>query len=72
MNISVYFGLLMELYSDLDLDNDIKYVKTAINKYADFYKKIEQSVHCANKVFASRLCFICFQFRNIFDRSLWL
>ena len=52
MNISVYFGLLMELYSDLDLDNDIKYVKTAINKYADFYKKIEQNIHCANKVFA--------------------
>ena len=62
----------MELYSDLDLDNDIKYVQTTINKYSNITKEFEQSIHCANKVFASRFCFICFQFRNIFDRSLWL
>ncbi len=62
----------MEIYSDLDLDNDIKYVKAAINKYTNIYKKFEQNINVANKIFATRFCFICFQFRNIFDKSLWL
>ena len=62
----------MKIYSDLDLDNDIKYVQTAINKYTNIYKKFEQNIHVANKIFVKRFCFICFQFRNIFDKSLWL
>lgn len=62
----------MEINSDLDLDNDLKYVKTALNKYTDIYKEIEKSISCANKTFASRFYFVCFQFRNIFDKSLWL
>lgn len=62
----------MEINSDLDLGNDLKYVKTTLNKYTDVYRKFEENILLANKTFASRFYFICFQFRNIFDKSLWL
>lgn len=62
----------MNINSNLDLDNDIKYVKTVINQYSSAYKDIEQNVAAINKKFIARLYFIVFQFRNIFDKSLWL
>lgn len=62
----------MNINSNLDLDNDIKYVKTVINQYSSAYKDIEQNVAAINKKFIARLYFVVFQFRNIFDKSLWL
>ena len=68
----VLLWVFMNINSNLDLDNDIKYVKTVINQYSSAYKDIEQNVAAINKKFIARLYFVVFQFRNIFDKSLWL
>ena len=57
---------------NLELDLDIKYVKTIIDKYLSKYNKTKLKSFNIDKKYSSRIYFICFQFRNIFDSRLWL
>lgn len=57
---------------DLELDLDIKYVKNIINKCFSTYKNTKIKLFGFDKKYSSRIYFICFQFRNIFDSRLWL
>lgn len=57
---------------DLELDLDIKYVKSFVDKCSFIRKKMLNITIDKNKKLFSRICFIIFQFRNIFDNGLWL
>ncbi len=58
--------------AELDLDLDIKYVKSIIDKSSNFSHKILDKFSGADKIIISRIYFVCFQFRNIFDNGLWM
>lgn len=57
---------------DLELDLDIKYIRTVLRKYSYIYKRTQSKLTGIDKKMSSRICFILFQFRNIFDNGLWL
>ena len=61
----------MGIDSDLDLNNDLKYIKNTINKYTNSFKKFEKKLSLTNKVYARRLYFIKLQFENIFNLNIW-
>lgn len=56
----------------LEVDIDIKYAKSVIDRCNLIYKDTNKKIKCLNKDMISRLYFIYFQFRNIFDSGLWL
>ena len=62
----------MSVNTGLELNNDILYVKKVFNKYSNTYKKIKHNITNKTKIFASRLYFISFQFRNIFISGNWV
>ena len=62
-------GITMEKIKELELD--IQYVKSVVNRYAGLYKDTLSSVAKTNKIINSRRKFILFQFRNIFDFRFW-
>ena len=62
----------MKLYSDTELDNDIRYVKELLSKCSFSYKDIEQNFKKINKTVSGRMSFIASQFENIFGmRHNW-
>ena len=62
----------MGVNTGLELSNDIQYVKRVFNKYTNAYKKIKRNIKNRNKIFASRLYFIVFQFKNVFCGGNWV
>ena len=63
----------MKLYTDTELDNDIKYVKDMIYRYGEAYKKIGKKFSCLNKTCKDRICFILSLFKNIFlTNKMWI
>lgn len=59
----------MGVNGGLELNNDILYVKKVFDKYTNTYKRIKRNFKNKNKILASRLYFIVFQFKNIFGNG---
>ena len=59
----------MKIYSDTELDNDIKCVKELITNYSSSCKNIGINISKLNKTVTSRICFISSQFKNILPYS---
>lgn len=59
----------MEKNKELELD--IQYVKSVLDKYLCLCKDITIRFEKTDKVINSRKNFIIFQFRNIFDFGFW-
>lgn len=68
----MYLGDFMNNNAELDLDLDIKYIKKIITKSSGFSNKLLCKLMETDKVIMSRIHFVCFQFRNIFNNGLWL
>ena len=62
----------MDKKLDLELDLDIKCIKAFIKQYSALYKCSVSKFSGVDKVLLSRLYFIKFQLRNIFDNGIWL
>ena len=64
----------MKIYSDTELDNDIRYVKEVLSRYSFTYKDIEQNFKKLNKTVSGRLGFIASQFKNILgtQQKMWV
>lgn len=60
----------MNLYSETELDNDIKYVKEMFSVYQGKYRELETNVLKMNKTIQNRMCFISLQFKNLFDSNI--
>ncbi len=60
----------MHLYSELELDNDIKYLKTLYFNYSAKYKIFTHNISCINKKISSRIYFITYLFNNIFNKKM--
>lgn len=65
-------AFFMSNNTGLELNNDILYVQNIINKCTKTYRQIHKSFINKNKIFSSRLYFVCFQFRNVFDSGYWV
>ena len=59
----------MKLYSDTELDNDIRYVKELFSHCNLSYKDIEQNFQKLNKTISGRVYFIVSQFKNLFGMN---
>jgi len=55
----------MRLYSDTELDNDIKYVQDIVSRCTSVYKNLEHDFLKLNKTAFSRIEFILSQFGNL-------
>ena len=59
----------MRLYTDTELDSDIKYVKGIVSQCTGIYKNLEHDISIFNKTALSRIGFIMSQFGGIFPDS---
>ncbi len=68
----MYLGDFMNNNAELDLDLDIKYIKKLITKSSVFPNKLLNKLAETDRIIISRIHFVRFQFRNIFNNGLWL
>lgn len=57
---------------NLEIDIDIKYAKSVMDKCTLACKTTQSKITQTNKEINSRIKFICFQFKNIFDSGFWV
>ncbi len=56
---------------DLELEHDIKNLKSMLDKYTNLYKKAQLNFASTKDAIFNRLGFVLFQFKNVYVKGDW-
>ena len=63
--------VMVNLINDLELENDINYVKSVLKNCSSSYLTAKNNISSAKKIMSKRINFIKSQFKNIFNSNNW-